>query len=410
MKPVLIIGGGMITHDQILPAVFHMQRKGEIGEVTVCAQHGRTVKALRDAPAIVRAFPGQSFRAFPDPDSEGPQPKLYKTLLSQLPPGSIVIVALPDQLHFEATMSALRHGHHVLCVKPLVLTARESIEIETEARSRGLFVGVEYHKRFDDRAHKARQFYRAGRFGEFKLGTARLMEKWYYRESNFQNWCTTENTDCFTYIGCHYVDLVHFITGLLPVAVSNYGIVDTYPNGNNGYLWCDTRVRWNNGAVLNVQTTLCYPNEGPGPNTQGMTLYCGGAGAPNGAMLDHSAQYRGLGYTFSTKSDAPGATFYAEPSPDYFQYNDLGGPGLTPVGYGVRSVEHLIHTLYKADAIGDYEARRQFLEDIDAKGVLATPANSRYNELVVEAGRLSILNEGREARIEYGGEPHVWLP
>jgi hypothetical protein len=42
--------------------------------------------------------------------------------------------------------------------------------------------------------------------------------------------------------------------------------------------------------------------------------------------------------------------------------------------------------------------------------VLATPANSRYNELVVEAGRLSILNEGREARIEYGGEPHVWLP
>ena len=40
------------------------------------------------------------------------------------------------------------------------------------------------------------------------------MEKWYYRESNFQNWCTTEHTDTFTYIGCHYVDLVHFITGL----------------------------------------------------------------------------------------------------------------------------------------------------------------------------------------------------
>jgi predicted dehydrogenase len=157
------------------------------------------------------------------------------------------------------------------------------------------------------------------------------MEKWYYRESNFQNWCTCENTDCFTYIGCHYVDLVHFITGLRPVSVSNYGIIDTYPNGNKGYLWCDTRVRWDNGAVLNVQTTLCYPNEGPGPNTQGMTLYCGGG---TGAMLDHSDQYRGLGYTFSKKSDAPGATFYSEPSPDYFQYNDMGGPGLEPVGGG----------------------------------------------------------------------------
>jgi hypothetical protein len=34
-------------------------------------------------------------------------------------------------------------------------------------------------------------------------------------------------------------------------------------------------------------------------------------------------------------------------------------------------------------------------------GHLATPANSSYNELVIEAGRASILNGGREAVIEY---------
>ncbi len=406
MKPVLVIGGGMITHDQILPALYKMQRDGQLGDITICAQHAKTVQNLAAAPAIVKAFPGQSFKAYPEVFAGGPQPDLYKAVLTELPERSVVVIALPDQLHFPATMEALRNNQHVICVKPLVLTARESIEIENEARARGLFVGVEYHKRFDDRAHKARQFYRDGRLGEFQLGTARLMEKWYYRESNFQNWCTVENTDCFTYIGCHYVDLVHFITGLLPVAVSNYGIVDTYPNGNKGYLWCDTRVRWNNGAVLNVQTTLCYPNEGPGPNTQGMTLYCGGG---TGAMLDHSDQYRGLGYTFSKKSDAPGATFYTEPSPDYFQYNDLGGPGLEPVGYGVRSVEYLVKTAYRVDAAGDLAARQAALAEIDAKGILATPANSRYNELVVEAGRLSILNGGREAVIAYEPEPKVSL-
>ena len=406
MKPVLVIGGGMITHDQILPALYKMQRDGQLGDITICAQHAKTVQNLAAAPAIVKAFPGQSFKAYPEVFAGGPQPDLYKAVLTELPERSVVVIALPDQLHFPATMEALRNNQHVICVKPLVLTARESIEIEKEARARGLFVGVEYHKRFDDRAHKARQFYRDGRLGEFQLGTARLMEKWYYRESNFQNWCTVENTDCFTYIGCHYVDLVHFITGLLPVAVSNYGIVDTYPNGNKGYLWCDTRVRWNNGAVLNVQTTLCYPNEGPGPNTQGMTLYCGGG---TGAMLDHSDQYRGLGYTFSKKSDAPGATFYTEPSPDYFQYNDLGGPGLEPVGYGVRSVEYLVKTAYRVDAAGDLPARQAALAEIDAKGILATPANSRYNELVVEAGRLSILNGGREAVIAYEPEPQVSL-
>jgi len=30
---------------------------------------------------------------------------------------------------------------------------------------------------------------------------------------------------------------------------------------------------------------------------------------------------------------------------------------------------------------------------------MATPANSAYNELVIEAGRLSILNGGREVLI-----------
>jgi hypothetical protein len=42
------------------------------------------------------------------------------------------------------------------------------------------------------------------------------------------------------------------------------------------------------------------------------------------------------------------------------------------------------------------------LEQIDAEGVIATPANSRYNELVIEAGHLSILNGGRPATINYG--------
>ena len=133
-----------------------------------------------------------------------------------MPPRNIVVVAVPDQLHFDVIMTALRHDQHVCAVKPLVLKHAEAMEIEREAHARGLVVGVEYHKRFDDRSLMARRKYRAGLFGEFKLGTACLMEKWYYRHSNFQNWMTTENSDAFTYIGCHYVDLVHFITGLLP--------------------------------------------------------------------------------------------------------------------------------------------------------------------------------------------------
>src|SRR5262249_41474662 len=157
----------------------------------------------------------------------------------QMPPRQIVVAAVPDPLHFDVVMTALRCEQHVLCVKPLVMNVGDSQTIEAEARERGLVVGVEYHKRFDDRSLLARRRYREGLFGEFKLGTSALMEKWYYRHSNFQNWCTVENSDAFTYIGCHYVDLVHFITGLLPRSVSVYGIVDQYPNGRDGFLWTD---------------------------------------------------------------------------------------------------------------------------------------------------------------------------
>ena len=130
----------------------------------------------------------------------------------------------------------------------------------------------------------ARRKYRDGAFGEFRLGTACLMEKWYYRHSNFQNWCTSEHSDAFAYIGCHYVDLVHFITGLLPVSVSVYGVKDEYPNGNDGFLWTDARVIWSNGACLNVQNSLSFPDDAPGTNTQGLNALLRLA-RTNGALI-----------------------------------------------------------------------------------------------------------------------------
>jgi len=389
----LIVGGGMIVHDQILPSLYHLQRQGRIGEIAVCASRHATVRALAEAESLLRAFPGQSFRGFPDRDTGRPQPDLFREQITRQSPRNLVVVAVPDQLHYEVVMEALAHDQHVLCVKPLVLQHRQAVEIAEEARRRALLVATEYHKRFDDRSLMARRRYREGRFGEFRLGTACLLEKWYYRHSNFQNWMTAEHSDAFTYIGCHYVDLVHFITGLLPVAVSVYGILDRFPNGREGYLWTDARVLWNNGACLNVQNALGFPDVAPGTNTQGLTMYC--QGSQDGALLAHSDQYRGLKYSYVEKPEGPGATIYAEPSPDYFQYIDLGGPGLVPVGYGFRSIEQIVSAAMRVNA-GD---AARVLTEIDSAGILATPANSAFNEQVIEAARESIGNGGREVGV-----------
>ena len=381
---VLMIGGGMIAHDQILPSLYQLQRIGLIGDVTVCARKPATLAALAENDMILRAFPGQSFRAV----------HAYDAALAALAPRQIVIVATPDQVHYEHVMTALRHNQHVIAVKPLVLTLAHAREIEQQASARELFIGVEYHKRFDDRSHLARRRYREGMFGEFKLGTARLMEKWHYRHSNFQRWMTCENSDAFTYIGCHYVDLVHFITGLVPSSVSVYGIKDHFPNGTLGYLWTDARVLWSNGACLNVQNSLSFPDDGPGSNTQGITMYF--SDGERGAWLEHSDQYRGLRYCYTRRVDAPGGTVFSEPSTEYFQYVDTGGPGLTPVGYGYRSIEHLVRGVLRVEAAQD---RIGVLKEIDNAGVLATPANSSYNEAVIEAARESILGGGAEVAV-----------
>ena len=399
----------MIAHDQILPALYQMQREDRIGDITVCAQHGRTVKALAEAPTLRKAFPDRLFRPLPDyaaGDTEERHPDLYKEALSDLPPRSVVVVATPDQTHYPIVMDALRADQHVCCVKPLVLDVAHSLEIEREAQQRGLLVAIEYHKRFDPRSQMARTRFRQGLFGDLKLGTAVLMEKWHYRSSNFQNWFTCDETDSFVYIGCHYVDLVHFITGLRPTAVSVYGIKDRFPNGNEGYLWTDARVIWENGAALNVQNSLSFPDAAAGPNTQGMTLYFSGGG--NGAWLQHSDQYRGLKYSFGEKLDSPGGTQYVEPSPDYFMYQDLGGPGLVPWGYGVRSVDFIVSEAMRIereaaglDGSAAVQARGKLIDAIEQRGLLATPANSRFNELVCQAGRQSILNGGRQVEISY---------
>ena len=408
-KPkVLIVGGGMITQVQILPALYHLQRQGIVGNIEICALDSAPLKVLANDNSLNNAFPNHTFTPYPSLDTDPNQkfPDLYKELTAKLPPQSIVVVAMPDQLHYPVIKEALTNDQHVMCVKPLVLKYNQSVEIEKEAFAKGLVVGVEYHKRLDDRALIARDLYRQGKFGEFKVGHAEMNEPYYYRNSNFQNWCICQNSDMFAYVGCHYIDQLHFITGLLPKYVSVYGIKDKYPNGNEGFLWTDGRVIWENGGCLHVTDVMGYPDDGPGGNFQGIRMYC--SGQDKSGMLVHNDQYRGIEHCYIEKGTESGDTFYAEPSPDYFKYVNLGGDGLTPVGYGYRSIELIIKNICLATG-KDLTERQKLIKKFDQDGIMATPKNSAYNELVMEAGRLSILNNGREVEIFHGKNSRVEL-
>ncbi len=399
---VTIIGGGMISRVQILPTLYHLQRSGVVGEIHICALNAAPLKELQEDPALRAGFPAQDFVPHPDPGKvalDDKFPDLYKDVFAAAPRGSLSVIAVPDQLHYPVLKAAIENDLHVCIVKPLVLKHVQAEEIARLGYQRGLLIGVDYHKRFDYRSLMARKEYRTGRLGEFRLCQAHLHEPWFYRDSNFQNWCTCENSDFFTYIGCHYVDLVAFITGLRPVSVSVYGIKDKYPNGREGYLWTDARIIWENGAVLSVANAIGYPNAGAGGNSQGMVLW--GQGPSDATLIYHSDQYRGVKHSYTEAGSDPGDTVYAEPNPDYFRLIDQGGEGLVPVGYGHRSVEYIVRSCSQAAGIDDLVQRQELIRRFDAEGIMATPANSSYNELVVEAGRMSILTGGREVQIDY---------
>ena len=189
-----IIGAGMIVNDLILPAVYHLQRLGYVKDISVCGTRARSLQALKNNSVITNAFPGQGFIPYPSPsidsESEANQ-ELYNEVLSKTTSHQAVIVALPDQLHYKVVMEVLDHNQHILCVKPLVLKHQHGVEIAAKARERGLFVGVEYHKRFERRSLVAKQNYMSGDLGEFVIGEARMIEPYYYRLSNFQKKMTS---------------------------------------------------------------------------------------------------------------------------------------------------------------------------------------------------------------------------
>jgi predicted dehydrogenase len=393
----------MITHDQVLPSIAHLRRLGQVGRITVAARHSGTMRTLLESADLRTAFPDLDVTPFPalsEPAGRS-HPDAGATVIRRQAKRQIVIVAVPDAAHYDLVMEALRADQHVICVKPLVQHHEQAREIASFARERGLFVGVEYHKRFDRRALVAKRQYADGRFGEFVMGEARLHEPYAYRHSNFQNWFTIDQADPFTYVGCHYVDLVQFITGLRPATVSVEAVRRRFPNGNEGYLWSSARVRYANDALLTVTNALGYPDDAAGSNDQGLVMYCEGPGATG--MIHHDDHERGVRYSYV---DSSGGARYRYVSPDYFRLVPWDGPGLAPIGYGYDSIAALVGAVrgVEAAAAGADEGaalprRRACLHRIDAAGLLATAANSDDNERVIEAARESLARGGATVEV-----------
>lgn len=75
---------------------------------------------------------------------------------------------LPNHLHVPLTLKALEHGKHVLCEKPIALTAQEAETLRDAAAASGLIVAEAFMVRHHPQWKTARDIARSGRIGEVK--------------------------------------------------------------------------------------------------------------------------------------------------------------------------------------------------------------------------------------------------
>lgn len=77
----------------------------------------------------------------------------------------IVYVVLPNSMHAEYTIKALEAGKHVICEKPMALTAREAIQMIETAKKANRKLAIGYRMHYDPNFIEAKRLGQSEAFG-----------------------------------------------------------------------------------------------------------------------------------------------------------------------------------------------------------------------------------------------------
>ena len=143
-------------------------------------------------------------------------PRAYHSLDELLadPSVGVVHVTSPNRFHFDQCRRIIEAGKHVVCEKPLAMTARETAELVNLARSRPLAAAVCYNTRFYPLNLEAKA--RLASLGRVFHVTGSYVQDWLLDDTDF-NWRVLAGEGgtlrAVTDIGTHWMDLVSFILG-----------------------------------------------------------------------------------------------------------------------------------------------------------------------------------------------------
>ncbi|MEU7588269.1 Gfo/Idh/MocA family oxidoreductase [Micromonospora sp. NPDC049230] len=141
----------------------------------------------------------------------------YQSLISD-PAIDAVYVPLPNGLHGQWTIAAMRQGKHVLCEKPLTANAAEARVVEAEAHESGSVMMEAVHYRYHPVALRMIEIVRSGEIGALRHVEAALCAP-YARFSDIRYRLDLAGGALMD-PGCYAVHMVRTVAGAEPEVVS----------------------------------------------------------------------------------------------------------------------------------------------------------------------------------------------
>jgi predicted dehydrogenase len=130
---------------------------------------------------------------------------------------TVVHVTSPNALHFDQVTTLLNAGKHVICEKPLALTASEGESLLKLAESKNLVHALCFNTRFYPMVHEARSLVNNGKIGSPTYVNGSYHQDWLLLDTDW-NWRLVGEKAgelrAIADIGSHLIDQISFVSGL----------------------------------------------------------------------------------------------------------------------------------------------------------------------------------------------------
>ncbi|HCR3981603.1 TPA: Gfo/Idh/MocA family oxidoreductase [Kluyvera ascorbata] len=138
----------------------------------------------------------------------------YAALLAE-PAIQAVYIPLPNSLHKEWVLRALEAGKHVLCEKPIGLTAAEAQEMQQAAVQHNRLLMEAFMYQYTDRVRVIKQVLESGALGE--LRHINVSFRFLLDRPNTIKMQPALGGGALYDVGCYPVNFIGMVTGRLPV-------------------------------------------------------------------------------------------------------------------------------------------------------------------------------------------------